>query len=77
MRRILIALLCILSGIASAQEPTKIRVKVFPGAQKLNDSINQALQNAGMRERLDAFAFEPVGACAVFQIKRVFGCWPK
>jgi tripartite-type tricarboxylate transporter receptor subunit TctC len=30
-------------------------------AQKLNDSINQALQNADMRERLDALAFEPVG----------------
>ena len=30
-------------------------------AQKLNESINQALQGADMRERLDALAFEPVG----------------
>jgi tripartite-type tricarboxylate transporter receptor subunit TctC len=30
-------------------------------AQKLNESINQALQSADMRERLDALAFEPVG----------------
>ena len=29
--------------------------------QKLNESINQALQNADMRERLDTLAFEPVG----------------
>ena len=29
--------------------------------QKLNESINQALQGADMRERLDALAFEPVG----------------
>jgi tripartite-type tricarboxylate transporter receptor subunit TctC len=29
--------------------------------QKLNDAINKALQNADMRERLDALAFEPVG----------------
>jgi tripartite-type tricarboxylate transporter receptor subunit TctC len=30
-------------------------------ALKLNESINQALQSADMRERLDALAFEPVG----------------
>ena len=29
--------------------------------QKLNESINQALQGADMRERLDALAFDPVG----------------
>ena len=29
--------------------------------QKLNESINQALQGADMRERLEALAFEPVG----------------
>jgi tripartite-type tricarboxylate transporter receptor subunit TctC len=29
--------------------------------QMLNDSVNKALQNADMRERLDALAFEPVG----------------
>ena len=29
--------------------------------QKLNESINQALQGADLRERLDALAFEPVG----------------
>ncbi len=35
MRSILIALLCVLSGIASAQDPARMRVKVFPGAQNL------------------------------------------
>ena len=29
--------------------------------QKLNESINQALQGTDMRERLDALAFDPVG----------------
>ena len=29
--------------------------------QKLNASVNQALQTADMKERLDALAFEPVG----------------
>jgi tripartite-type tricarboxylate transporter receptor subunit TctC len=32
-----------------------------PIVQKLNESVNQALQSADMRERLAALAFEPVG----------------
>ena len=32
-----------------------------PIVQKLNETVNQALQSADMRERLAALAFEPVG----------------
>ncbi len=32
-----------------------------PIVQKLNESVNQALRSADMKERLDALAFEPVG----------------
>jgi ABC-type nitrate/sulfonate/bicarbonate transport system substrate-binding protein len=35
MRKILVALLCVFAGAVSAQDPAKIRVKVFPGAQNL------------------------------------------
>ena len=35
MRQIFVALLCVLSSIACAQDPARIRVKVFPGAQNL------------------------------------------
>ena len=35
MRTVLIAMLCAFASAVSAQEPAKIRVKVFPGAQNL------------------------------------------
>jgi len=35
MKSILVALMCIFSGLAAAQDPAKLRVKVFPGAQNL------------------------------------------
>jgi tripartite-type tricarboxylate transporter receptor subunit TctC len=54
------------AGFPGVQDDTWIGVFLPAGTppaivQKLNESINQALQSADMRERLDALAFEPVG----------------
>ena len=57
------------AGFPGVQDDTRIGVFLPAGtppaiAQRLNEAINQALQNPDMRERLDALAFEPVGGTA-------------
>ena len=54
------------SGFPGVQDDTWIGLFLPSGTppaivQKLNESVNQALQNPDMRERLGALAFEPVG----------------
>ena len=54
------------AGFPGVEDYTRIGVFLPAGTppaivQKLNESINQALQGADLRERLDALAFEPVG----------------
>ena len=54
------------SGFPGVEDDTWIGIFLPAGVppaivQKLNASVNQALQNADMRERLGALAFEPVG----------------
>ena len=54
------------AGFPGVEDYTWIGIFLLAGTppaivQKLNESINQALQGADMRERLDALAFEPVG----------------
>jgi tripartite-type tricarboxylate transporter receptor subunit TctC len=54
------------AGFPGVQDDTWIGIFLPAGtppaaAQKLNEAVNQALQNADMRERLAALAFEPVG----------------
>jgi tripartite-type tricarboxylate transporter receptor subunit TctC len=54
------------SGFPGVEDDTWIGM-LFPAGtppaivQKLNDSVNQALQQADFREKLDALAFDPVG----------------
>lgn len=54
------------SGIPGVEDDTWIGIFLPAGTppaivQKLNAAVNQALQNADMREKLSALAFEPVG----------------
>jgi tripartite-type tricarboxylate transporter receptor subunit TctC len=54
------------SGFPGVEDDTWIGIFLPAGTppaivQRLNASVNQALQNADMRERLAALAFEPVG----------------
>jgi tripartite-type tricarboxylate transporter receptor subunit TctC len=54
------------SGFPGVNDETWIGIFLPAGTpaavvQKLNESVNQALQSADMRERLAALAFEPVG----------------
>jgi tripartite-type tricarboxylate transporter receptor subunit TctC len=54
------------AGFPGVEDDTWIGM-LFPAGtppaivQKLNDSVNQALQQADFREKLDALAFDPVG----------------
>ncbi len=51
-----------------------------PIVQKLNESVNQALRTADMKERLDTLAFEPVGGTPqqfAEYVKAEIGKWGK
>ena len=54
------------AGFAGVHDDTWIGIFLPAGTppgivQRLNESVNQALQTVDMRDRLDALAFEPVG----------------
>jgi tripartite-type tricarboxylate transporter receptor subunit TctC len=54
------------AGFPGVEDETWIGIFLPSGTppaivQRLNESVNQALQNADMRERLGALAFDPVG----------------